>query len=401
MKARTASRLAWIAFGLVGLLYLGGLAFSVLNRGENHPQLSAFDPLVLAFLSFPVVGALVASLRPRNPIGWILLGIGFAWGLYVCLYGYSLYALVVNEEALPRADLSLALNSWTWVPAVGLMGTFLILLFPNGALPSRRWRPIAWLSALSLVILSISGVVMPGGFENSGFPNVTNPLGIEALRPVIGAVDFFGILLLVFCIAASAASLIHRFRRSHGRERLQLKWLAAGAAASAAAYLVFMTSGIYFTDTQDPPLWAKVIEQYALWSFMLIPVAIGIAVLKHGLYEIDVIINRTLVYGALTAILATAYALIVTIAGTVLQGSEIVTAGATLAVAALFQPLRRRIQGFIDRRFYRRKYDAARTVEAFSSRLRNEVDLEAMRADLLGAVHETMQPRRVSLWLRG
>jgi uncharacterized membrane protein len=406
MNARLASRLAWTAFGVVGLLYLAGMAFSVLNLGENHPELSALDPVVLVFFSFPVVGVLVATRRPRNPIGWILLGIGFSWGLYVFLSGYSLYALVVDKGALPRADLSLALNSWTWVPAVGLMGTFLILLFPNGRLPSMRWRPLAWLSALVLVILSISGVIMPGEFANSGFSNVTNPLGIEALRPIIAAIDVVGLVLLLVCIVASAASAGLRFRRSQGQERLQLKWLAAGAATATASYLAFMTSGAvtYLTRSQSPPQWAKLIQQYALWSFVLIPIAVGVAILRYRLYDIDRIINRTLVYGVLTAVLAAIYAGLVVGLPTLLdesvRDSQLLVAGATLLVATLFQPVRRRVQSFIDRRFYRHKYDAEQTLADFSARLQHGLELESVDAELVGAVTATMHPAHASLWLR-
>jgi hypothetical protein len=209
------------------------------------------------------------------------------------------------------------------------------------------------------------------------------------------------IALVPIAILGCAVALIVRFRRSRGTERLQLKWLTTAAATVATIY--FFAMAISFNQSwggEDTPYWISIVQNVAFLSFVLIPLAMAFAILRYRLYDIDLIINRTLVYGALTAILGAAYVLIVTVAGTILQGSDIVTAVATLSVAGLFRPLRRRIQGFIDRRFYRRRYDAARTMEAFTGSLRNEVDLEAMRLELLAAVHETLRPRRVSLWLK-
>jgi hypothetical protein len=397
MTRRTAARLAWGALAFVAALQGGGLVFSLLTGST--------DVGLLAFLSFAVVGAPVAARRPDNPIGWILFGIGLAWGLYALLSGYATYALITNRGSLPRPDLVLALNSWTWVPAVGLMGTFLFLLFPTGRLPSPRWRPLAWLSAGSIVVISVTSVITRGPLTNSGFPQVRNPLGLEALSPVIGVVDGVAIALLLACILGCTVAAIRRFRGSTGIERLQMKWLAAGATTTAIAYVILMASFAFFRLSHEPiPAWERVLEEVVPLSFVLVPVAVGIAILRYRLYDIDRIINRTLVYGALTATLTAAYLAVVT----VLQGlldplageSELAVAASTLTVAALFRPARARLQAFIDRRFYRRKYDAAKTLETFSARLREEVDLDTLTAELVAVIAGVMHPTHVSLWLR-
>ena len=403
MPARTMARLAWLTFGLVALAYLTSLGFSVLNRATHYPGVPAFDALVVAFFSFPAVGVMVASRHSGNAIGWILLSIGLAWGLHGLLKGYSLYGLVTRPGSLPRPDMALALGSWLWVPAVGLMAIFLILLFPDGRLASPRWRALAWLSAITLGVLSLTGLFRPGPFSDDGFPGVTNPLGAEALRPVLGVLDASAILLLLLCIAASAVSLVQRFRRSQGEERFQLKWLAAAAGAVAFAYAAFMAAGgvKYFFGVAIVPAW---FAHISVGSFLLIPVAIGIAILRYRLYDIDIIINRALVYGALTVLLALAYFGIVVLLqrafDPITGESDVAIAASTLAVAALFRPLRARVQTFIDHRFYRRKYDAEQTLADFSARLRDQLDLDALTAELVAVVTRTMQPSHVSLWLR-
>ncbi|MBA3350687.1 MAG: hypothetical protein H0T12_09060 [Actinobacteria bacterium] len=230
-----------------------------------------------------------------------------------------------------------------------------------------------------------------------------NPLGLEALRPFVPGV-FLTIVLIPMSIVGCAVALIARFRRSRGQDRLQLKWLAAGAGATASLYFITVVPSLLLDLGSGEPLWLRVLSQISVYSFVLIPVAIGMAILKHRLYDIDVIINRTLVYGALTAALTLAYVLAVTILQALLRPfagkSQLAVAGSTLAVATLFRPARARIQTFIDRRFYRRKYDAGRTLEAFSARLRDEIDLDALTGELVGLVGDVMQPSHASLWLR-
>ena len=400
MEVRTRSRLAWVVFGCTTFVTLTALAVSVAAG-------SGVDPFHVGLLAFPVVGALVASRQPRNALGWIMLGVGAVNALDDVLVVYTSYGLTIEPGSLPRPDLALALSSPMWVPLIGIMGTFVILLFPDGRLPSPRWRPWAWLCAIAMLLSFVSILIAPASFPDLGYPGIKNPLGIEALRPFRNAV-FAVIFLIPISIVGCALGLIQRFRRSQGQDRLQLKWLAAAGGATATVYLATMVASIAVGSPWDGsgPLWLSLLQNLAAFSFLLIPVAVGVAILKYRLYDIDLIINRTLVYGALTAVLALVYVGGVVGVGGVMreatgqQDNSLLIAATTLVVAGLFRPARTRIQGFIDRRFYRRKYDAARTVEAFSARLRDEVDLDAMRADLLTVVRDTMHPANASLWLR-
>ena len=413
MKPRTATRLAWVTLGFVTLCLVAGLALSALNAARHAADTGGIVRealLLLAMFSFPVVGVLIATRQPRNAIGWILLGIGLVWELPG--ESYVRYGFITDPGSLPRPDLVAVLMSSSWVPGIGLIGTFLILLFPDGRLPSPRWRPLAWFSAVVLIVLTVVIPLMPEPLPEVTqvpyLPDVPNPLGIDALRHVLNALFVF-LPLLPLCIVASALSLIARFRRSQGQERLQLKWLAAGAGVNAALYLLAMA----FTLASDAPwsgkgtpFWLTVLQNLALYSFVLIPVAIGFAVLRYRLYDIDVIINRALVYGILTASLALVYAAGVVGLGAVArtltrqETNNLAVAASTLGAAALFGPLRRKVQSFIDRRFYRHKYDAEQTLAEFSARLRDQLDLDSLNAELLGVVTRTMQPSRVSLWLK-
>ena len=414
MKASSASRLAWVMFGFVALSFVSGLVLSVLNATEAHAsdrgQIVGEALLSLAMLSFPVVGVLIATRQPHNAIGWILLAIGLV--SEHPLEPYVRYGFVTDPGSLPRPDVVAVLTLGTWVPSIGLIGTFLLLLFPDGHLPSPRWRPLAWLSVVVMIVLTIGLPAMPGSLaevsQTPFLPDVPNPLGIEALRPVVGGLYAF-VLLLTLCIVGSALSLIVRFRRSRGHERLQLKWLAAGAGLTATLFLVTwaftLPSGAAWGG-KTTPAWLAVLQNVSAYAFVLIPVAIGFAVLRYRLYDIDVIINRALVYGVLTAALALVYAAGVVGLGaaaravTQQETNNLAVAASTLAVAALFGPLRRRVQSFIDRRFYRHKYDAQQTLADFSARLRDHVDLDSLNAELLAVVTRTMQPSRVSLWLK-
>jgi hypothetical protein len=418
MEARTVARLAWTTFGMVALGLVGALGLLLLNRtGERASaggEILALVVLGVAMLSFPVVGVLIASRQPRNTIGWILLAIGFVWEVGGALgANYVQYGLFTAPGSLPGPEAVAVLASSVWVPGLGLIGTFLVLLFPDGRLPSRRWAPLAWLCGLTLTVLWMALTFSPGTLPeitgDSSMPDVANPLGIDAVRPFTSGPIYVVLALLPVCFFGCALSLIKRFRRSHGRERQQLKWLAAAAGTTATLFFLsigasFVTGQATESSSASQPLWLTILDTIGLFSFILIPVAIGIAVLRHRLYDIDLIINRALVYGALSAALGAVYFLGVT----VLQGlfspitgeSSLAVAGSTLVVAALFRPARTRIQSFIDRRFYRSRYDATRTVEEFSIRLRDEVDLENLSSHLLGVVEETLQPTRVSLWLR-
>jgi hypothetical protein len=304
------------------------------------------------------------------------------------------------------------LYAWLWVPAVGLLGTFLLLLFPDGRLPSRKWRPLAFLSGAVIVLVSVLTFVVPGPLEGLG--GARNPFGLEG-QPWVVAAGWIVLPLLPLCMLASAASLVVRFRQSSGEVRQQIKWIAFAASFMGLVYLSIMGASVIAwlispeapIDPGQRSLWGALLENVMLISFASIPTAIGFAVLKYRLYDIDLIINRTLVYGSLTLMLALLYFGGVTATQAILQAftgqkdlPQLAVVASTLVIAALFNPLRRRVQAFIDRRFYRRKYDAARTLEEFSTQLRNETDLEGLHGELVRVVRDTVQPGHVSLWLR-
>ena len=354
---------------------------------------------------FSLVGALIASRRPENPIGWLCLADGFLWMTTDMLDYYSVYGMA-KPGSLPFALGAAAINNWLWVPSVGLLATYVFLLFPDGRLPSRRWRPLAWLSGVVIVSVSVGVMLSPGALDMPR--GIRNPFGLEA-APWVSTVAYTILPLLPLCMVASAVSLVLRYRRSKGDERQQIKWIAFAASSVALVYLIAMVASFIHPSeawtTVGSVWWLNLLTIAALLSFVTIPIAVGFAVLKYRLYDIDLIINRTLVYGSLTVTLVALYfggivvlqKLFVLLIG---QQSTLAVVASTLLIAALFTPLRRRIQSFIDRRFYRRKYDASKTLEAFSARLRDETDLQAVSDDLVGVVRETMQPSHVSIWLR-
>jgi hypothetical protein len=403
MSTRATSWLAWSLAGLSVAMFLASVVLYVFVRSSQEgPSTSdALSELLIlvSFLAFPIVGALIASRHPKNPVGWICLAIGLFWMLIFLgdsIPGTGPYPVTIA-----------ALTQATWIPPVGLLGIYLILLFPDGKLPSRRWRPLAWLSGVVMVLASLGITFAPGPLE--GHPGVRNPFGLEALgHPWVATAVFIVLLLLPLCMVASALSLVLRYRRSRGEEREQIKWIAFAATVVGLLYLIAMVSSLTFSGPwggAGTPLWLGLLQQAALVTFSAVPIAVGFAVLNYRLYEIDLIINRTLVYGTLTITLVVLYfggivvlqRIFVTLTG---QQSTLAVVASTLLIAALFTPLRHRIQGFIDRRFYRRKYDARRTLETFSIKLRDETDLEALNNDLVGVVRETMQPAHVSVWLR-
>jgi hypothetical protein len=357
------------------------------------------------FLAFPLVGALIASKRPKNAVGWLCLAIGLLWTLGGMLDYYGYYGAAM-PGSVPFPVGAAGISNWLWVPAVGLLGTYVLLLFPDGSLPSRRWRPLAWLSGAVILLLSLGVMLSSRRLDN--LVGVRNPFGIEGAHWL--TVGAYAVLpLLPLCMLASALSLVLRYRRSGGEERQQIKWIAFAASVVVVLYAIAMIASFFFPadswTTAGSVWWLNLLTYAVLSSFALVPMAVGIAVLKYRLYEIDIIINRALVYGSLTATLVALYfggivvsqRVFVALTG---EQSTLAVVASTLLIAALFTPLRRRIQGFIDRSFYRRKYDAAKTLEGFAMKLRDETDLEALSDDLVGVVRETMQPAHVSLWLR-
>ncbi len=391
MSRRTASWLAWPLSGLsavLGGLYLLFLALAAATTGAS------IDPYwgagVVVAVVFPAVGALIVSRYPANALGWVFCAMGLSGAIGGAANAYAAYALLAEGGPLPGGELAAWVGSWTG-NASFLSFVFIPLLFPDGRPPSRRWRPLVWLAVGTIALWTISDAFMPGPVGSD--PPLDNPFGVQgagvALRSLSHALE----LVITLIWLASIVSLVWRYLRSRGRERQQLKWLTY--AVAVVAPLSLWGNGLF-------PDLAWLIGGIGTAS---IPVAIGVAVLSHRLYEIDIIINRTLVYGFLSATLIALYfGSIVLLQGgfVTLTGekSTLAVVASTLLIAALFNPLRRRIQSFIDRRFYRRKYDARKTLEGFSTKLRDETDLEALRGDLVGVVSETMQPAHVSLWLR-
>ena len=312
--------------------------------------------------------------------------------------GYADYALLVRPGSLPGGELAVWL--WIWSGGLFLLGpTLIFLLFPDGHAPARRWVPLVWLAVGSASVVAVASALRPGALVGYS-PTVVNPFGVGGVAGRVADVvaGLAGALTLaVFFL--SLVAMMMRLRRARGVERQQLKWLAYACGVLAAGGLASVVTG-----GASGPLGDGIFV--LVWvALVAIPIAAGIAILRHRLFDIDLVINRTLVYGALTAILGLAYAagvvLLQQLFGAFTGGSDLAIAGSTLAVAALFRPLRARIQAVVDRRFYRRGYDAARTLDAFSTRLREQVDLDALGGELEAVVRETMQPAHVSLWLRG
>jgi len=401
ISIRCASGLTWslcaLSLALTALSYL----VIALNLSLDAPVYFYWlEPTTIA-IGYSVIGAIIASRLPDHPIGWICCAIGFMGAVEHFSSEYAIYALVAHPEALAGGKAMLWLCIWVWIVMFGLI-VYLFLLFPNGRLPSSRWRWFAWLSVALTLLAAVLMAVSPdaaldvlGDKLHISFPN---PLGIEGLPNLYRPVQT---LVLASGLVAAASVMVGR-RNTTGIERQQIKWLLYASA------LFF--GGNVLKNTIFSPLGGV---SWGLWAGYLLvavgglggPIAIGIAILRYRLYEIDTLINRTLVYGSLTAALVALYfegivvlqRLFVLLTG---EQSTLAVVASTLLIAALFNPLRRRIQSFIDRRFYRRKYDARKTLEAFSAKLRDETDLEALNAELIEVVRETMQPSHISLWQR-
>jgi len=343
-------------------------------------------------LAFSGVGALIASRHPRNAVGWIFAGVGVTTGLGAFAGAYAERWLGGDGGSRALGELAAVYGTISWIPFILVPCTFVLLLFPDGRLVSPRWRWIAWCAGLGIAGLILVTAFDPGPLED--YPTLPNPYGVDSplLEPLAG----LSVLLLLIGMVGSAASLVVRFRRAQGERRMQIKWLAL---AGVVAALIVPISVI------GSDLWgASATNVACMLGVLCLPLAAGVAILRYRLYDIDVVINRALVYGALTAALAAAYlgcVLLLQLALSPLTAdSGLAVAASTLAVAAMFRPARARVQAAVDRRFYRHRYDAAQTLEAFSGRLREELDLDALDASLRGVVAEAMQPAHVSLWLR-
>ncbi len=381
------------------------LTYSATPQGDSSliDQVQGFA-LDLGFSTFAAVGALLVIRRPYNAIGWIMASIGLMVPLFNSGTAYALYVMVHRGRPDALAVFGAWAGNWYWFVMLSLALIYLPMLFPDGRLLSRRWLPVAVLGGSGALGVAILGALTDTLVVGNG-PRfeIDNPIGVEGLAAP-WTLPVFVVFEILFAIGVggAAASVIVRLKRSRGVERRQLEWFAyVTALFFGAAMITGIVSSVAGVGWLDDISFAT-----SLIGLVCLPIAVGVAVLKYRLYDIDIIINRTLVYGSLTLLLllvyfggvTTAQAILRTLTG-LQQESQLAVVISTLAIAALFNPLRRRIQSFIDRRFFRRKYDARKTLEAFSARLRDETDLEALSAELVSAVRETMQPEHVSLHL--
>jgi len=399
MSVRAVGAISWVVFPLVVVLTLGGIYLSVLNRAVDEPGaagvvVSTLPDLVA--LGLLALGLLVAHGRPANPVGWIIAGTVVTAGLTDFVESYAVYALYTDPGSLPGGETMAWLSNWTFIPVLFAAPAMLFLLFPDGKLVSHRWRPVFWIVILTTLAAMTSAIFQPV-LNDPPFEGVVNPLGFAPPQALLAPLSYIGWPGMAASFLVAALAMILRLRRSRGVERQQLKWLAAAAAVLPFASV----SGVvlYYLGYES------IAGFLAIFSIFPIFLAAGYAILRYRLYDIDLIINRTLVYGSLTATLVAGYVGTVVVLQRALvfftgQESTLAVVASTLVIAALFNPLRRRFQAFIDRLFYRRKYDAAKTLEAFSIKLRDETDLDALGSDLVSVVRETMQPAHASLWLR-
>ncbi len=403
MTPRTASTArwwsrpsAWIALGILSTL-IGMVALTLASTMSpdsaalpDRPDIVNVLAATATFVTLPTVGAILAILRPRNPIGWMFLLSGA--GIIVSIFSSEYVGRAVTFGAsLPGVVLVDWLGAWSSSVSICLMVIWIPLLFPDGHLPGPRWRPVAWVAAVTLVATMVASAIATGPAYAGRLPN---PVGIEGpWMDAVAAVNSGAIFPLIALLGIlSLASLVVRFRRARDVERQQLKWFLL-----AVGYLIVAVVVAFATELEGA--WYGL-----LFGLALLPVAAGIAVLRYRLYDIDRIISRTVAYAMVTAVLALVFVggilLFQTILSPVLRGNAVAVAASTLVVAALFQPLRRRVQTRVDRRFNRSRYDAERTVAAFSVRLRDDVDLESLRRDVQGVVEQTVAPVSISLWMR-
>jgi hypothetical protein len=393
LRSRTRVVLAWalwlLTFGccaaglLVTLAVYRPLTVGVLVEGALY----AF----FFVLGFATIGLVLALRRPVNPIGWLYGAAGLAWA-YTLPMSPWIDQLVREHRPLPLvARFVAATGDLSWAPAIALGVTLPALLLPNGRLRSPRWRLVVGMSVTGITLISVAGPLSPGPLEEMG---IDNPFGLAGpAGAVAGALAILGVLLHWLSLPPAAVCVVLRFRSSRGVERQQLRWVAAGAAGAVVGLLVSLPAGL--------GLIPNAISHVIFPALLLPPVAIAVAVLRYRLYDLDRVISRTLTYALLTVLLGLGYAGVVLGLGRLLpDSSSLVVAAATLAAVAAFSPLRRRVQALVDRRFNRRRYDAARTLEGFAARLRDQVDLDALHGELLAVVDQTMQPTRASLWLR-
>jgi hypothetical protein len=406
MTRRTTTLTAALLWAVSVILVAVTLLLIAWSRDVQVP--AGFDTAgvgeTVRYLAATTVGAILAARRPRNPIGWLVLALGLSFVAYPFVAMYTATGLFVAPGRLPWVRQVAWVGNWVWVPAHACVA-LILLLFPDGRLPSPRWRPVAWTIVVAAGLTLVGAACHPGPLDVAFLvkdaevtAQLTNPLGVATLSRLL---EPFLLVLLVGA-AVGAAALLLRFRRSRGIERQQLKWVAYAALLFGIQQGGLVLARLAGLVPDTGLAWLEVVTNFTLGFFL---VAIAVAVLRYRLYDIDRLINRTLVYGLLTALLASVYAGTVLVLGQLFGGigtkpPSWAIAGATLAVAALFQPTRRRIQQAVDRRFNRRRYDTTKIIEAFNARLREEVELDTLTGELLAVVDQTMEPTKASLWLR-
>lgn len=388
-----------LAVGVIAwVLALVGLACSVTGAVLLRPYGSTLMEKVVLTLPYLAVGAFIVMRRPRNLVGWFLLLGGFSFAVHSAASGYAARGFGAGDAGLPGAVLAAWIGSWTWIPGFSFHFMGLPYVFPNGRLPSRRWRPVAWV-AVSLPILQLLAVATSPGVitdfldETGPLPGAVpppNPFGIPAAEAWLNAVDDVVEMAFIPILLGGILALVMRYRRGDRTVRLQIRWLMLSVCGIALAFIA--SAAIEVPDA----LFAVVVGG--------VPVTIGLAVMRHRLYDIDRILSRAAVYVLVTAVLVAVYAA-VAIVPTVLfggiGGSDLRVAAATLAAAGAFGPVRRRVQRLVDRRFNRSRYDLARTIESFTQELRDEVDVDAVRQEMCGVVSRALQPQHAGVWVRG
>ena len=388
MSGRFIRVLPWILVALSVALLTAAEVLAVLAGTSVGFGFNVFIWAIA--LVFGATGSLVASRQHQNPIGWLFLVGAVSAGLASLSGTYADYYLADRKGPQLLGEAAAIYGDLSWMPFILLPATFLLALFPDGHLLSPRWRSVAWCAAIGMAGSFVVGLMKTGPIADH--PQLTSPFAVD--NPLIGPLEGLTLVLIAIGMVGSSISLVLRFRRSHGEQRQQIKWLALAGTIAVVTIVV----GVITYDI----LGERVADGLMMLSIMGLPAAAGIAILRYRLYDIDVVINRTLVYGVLTAMLAGVYLGSVLLLQLVLesftQGSGLAVAASTLATAALVRPARTRIQAIVDQRFFRRKYDAAQTLAGFSARLRDEVDLDAIHNDLRAVVAETMKPSHVSLW---
>jgi hypothetical protein len=387
--------LAWSLYALVLLLFATYPVLDRLARDAGRPDLALLAPFVvapsLAALTASTVGAVLASRRPRHPVGWLLLTLGLSMAVGGVIAGYLPYTVIVRPGALGGAALLARIYAPLTNLALAALG-LVLLLTPTGSAPSPGWRRWGFASAAAMAALAVAATVAPGSVDAPTLA-VEGPVGPRAFGGALEVVNQLALVVAILIILGGAGSLVTRFRRARGVERQQLRWLALAAALTGVAMLA--TAVLVAVGDLALAGWSSVL------GTVFLPLATGAAILRYRLYDLDRIVSRTLAYGLLTLLLGGGYAAVVLGLGRLVgHDSSLVVAAATLAVAAIFQPARRRLQAAVDRRFNRRRHDAGRIIERFGSHLRDQVDLDTLTAEVLAVAEQTMQPTRASLWLR-